>query len=48
MENPYDEDNLFTDEVVVGKTEGSGVKVTYVTIDYDDIIGKQNDTVNVY
>jgi len=48
MEDPSDEDNLSTDEVVVGKTKGSGVKVTYVTIDYDDIIGKQNDTHDVW
>jgi len=48
MEDPTDDDNRITDEGVVGKTEGSGVKVTYVTIDYDDILSLQNETHDVW
>ena len=45
MEDPTDEDNLATDEVVVGKTSGSGVKITYVSFDFDDILALQDETV---
>jgi len=48
MEDPTDEDNLSTDEVVVGKTTGSGLKVTYVSIDYSKLYDMQNDTHNVW
>ena len=48
MEDPTDEDNLATDEVVVGKTSGSGVKITYVSFDFDNILSLQNDTVNFF
>jgi len=48
MEDPTDGDNLSTDELVVGKTKGSGLKVTYVTYDYEDILSLQNDTHDVW
>jgi len=48
MEDPTDEDNLATDEVVVGKTSGSGVKITYVSFDFDDILALQDETHNVW
>lgn len=47
MEDPTDGDNLSTDEVVVGKTSGSGLKVTYVHIDYSEILALQNATVTI-
>ena len=48
MEDPTDEDNLATDEVVVGKTSGSGVKITHVSFDFDSILSLQDDGVIIF
>ena len=46
MESPTDDDDFNTDEVVVGKTRDSGLKVTYVTFDYSELLDLQNKTVS--
>lgn len=49
MEEPLDEDNQSHDELIVGKKPGkSGLKVTYVTFDYSDILSLQDETHGVW
>jgi len=48
MENPTDSDNESNEEIVVGKTSGSGIKITYITFDYSSILSLQNETNNVW